>query len=136
MSQHVVVPVSLYQRIFVTLIVLTVVTVAVALIDLGEWNAVVALSIASLKASLVALYFMGLRWGDRVTRVAVVVALAGVALLFGASLNDDLTRESKTYLPAELRPELLDFSVQGLDGLTPELAPPAAAPDTAHGAPH
>jgi cytochrome c oxidase subunit 4 len=125
---HVAVPVSLYQRVFVTLITFTVVTILIALVDLGEWNAVIALTIASVKAGLVALYFMGLRWSNRVTRVGVAVALAGVVILFGASLNDDLTRDTKTYLPAELRPEMTDFSVQGLDGLTPEVAPPASAP--------
>jgi len=125
---HFMIPVSVYRRVFVALIALTAVTTVVSLIDLGAWNPVVALAIDATKAGLVALYFMGLRWADRLTRVAVVVALAGVAILFGGTLNDDLTRTTKTYLPTEIRPRVRDFSVQGLDGLTPEI--PATAPTT------
>ena len=44
------------------LFVLTWVTVAVARVNLGEANIFVALAIAAFKASLVALFFMHLRW--------------------------------------------------------------------------
>ncbi len=50
--------------VFVALLLLTVVTVLVSYVDLGLWNAVVALLIASVKASLVALFFMHLK-GER-----------------------------------------------------------------------
>ena len=50
-----------YIAVWAALIVLTAVTVAVSFLNLGLWNATVALSIASLKSALVALYFMHLR---------------------------------------------------------------------------
>ena len=50
-----------YLLIFATLMILTGVTIAVAFVDLGFLNTVVALSIASFKATLVVLYFMHLR---------------------------------------------------------------------------
>lgn len=117
---HYVIPTTTYTRTFGALIGLTVVTILVSLIDLGEWNAVVALAIASTKAALVGLYFMGLKWASRLIRVSLVVSLAGVVILFGGVLNDDKTRTTSTYLPAEERAEIRDFQVRGLDGLGPQ----------------
>ena len=51
--------------------VLTAVTVWVANLDLGRWNAIVALSIAVLKATLVVLYFMHVRYSSRLTWIFV-----------------------------------------------------------------
>ena len=116
MSHHVIQP-RTYARTFRILIALTVVTIAVSLVDLGAWNAIVALAIASTKAALVGLYFMGLKWAGRLIRVSLVVSLAGVVILFGGVLNDDRTRGTKTYLPAEEIGDLRDFQVRGLDGL-------------------
>ena len=50
-----------YIAVWAALIILTAVTVAVSFLNLGLWNATVALGIASLKSALVALYFMHLR---------------------------------------------------------------------------
>jgi cytochrome c oxidase subunit IV len=50
-----------YLVVWGVLLVMTGVTVAVSFLNLGLWNAAVALSIASFKAALVALYFMHLR---------------------------------------------------------------------------
>lgn len=58
------------------LLALTAVTVAVARVDLGAANVAVALGIATVKATLVALYFMHLRYEHRFH----VVVLAGAAL--------------------------------------------------------
>ena len=52
---------KIYLTVWGVLLVLTAVTVAVSFLNLGLWNAAVALGIASLKATLVALYFMHLR---------------------------------------------------------------------------
>lgn len=123
---HYVIPTKTYATAFQALIGLTVVTIAVSMVDLGEWNAVVALAIACTKAGLVGLYFMGLKWAGRLVRVSLVVSLAGVVILFGGALNDELTRRTKTYLPAEERGEIRDFQVRGLDGLGPSTAAPRA----------
>ena len=56
-----------YVPVFVALLILTLSTYAVARVDLGRWNIVAALGIASFKASLVVLYFMHVRHGDRLT---------------------------------------------------------------------
>ena len=127
MSHHVIPP-RTYAATFRVLIALTVVTIIVSMIDLGEWNPVVALAIAATKAALVGLYFMGLKWASRLIRVSLVVSLVGVVVLFGGALNDERTRRTMTYLPAEEREELREFQVRGLDGLGRADAEPRGAP--------
>jgi len=92
MSQHVV---SLKTNIAVWLIllVLTGVTAGVAFIDLGPFNTVVALVIATIKALLVVLIFMHLKYAsDRLTKVVLISALFWLFLLLGLSLADYTTR--------------------------------------------
>lgn len=115
---HVAADVSLYRNIFLCLIALTLATVSVAFVDLGPWNVLVALVIASTKALLVLLYFMGLRWADRLIRFGVVSAVVTVLILFLAVLNDDFHREIRRFQPVqEIRATLDDLRVRGLDGL-------------------
>ncbi|HMG35296.1 MAG TPA: cytochrome C oxidase subunit IV family protein [Blastocatellia bacterium] len=91
MAEHVV-PVRIYLVIFLSLIVLTAVTVIVANFDLGSWNAIVALSIAVFKATLVVLYFMHVRYGSRLTWVFVGAGLVWLIILVSFTLSDYLTR--------------------------------------------
>ena len=92
MSAEHVVPVRIYLIIFVTLLVLTGVTTAVAYVNLGPLNVVVMLVIAFFKASLVILYFMHVRFTSRLTQVAAVSGFAWLAILIGLTLSDVLTR--------------------------------------------
>ena len=62
MSHHIV-PFKTLAQTFIGLLILTVITILVSLVDLGLiLNAVLALAIASMKAVLVFSVFMGLRW--------------------------------------------------------------------------
>lgn len=65
------------------LLVLTAMTVAVARVDLGSASVAVALGIASLKATLVALFFMHLKYEHRF-HLVVLVASVIFAVLFVA----------------------------------------------------
>jgi cytochrome c oxidase subunit 4 len=87
MSGHVA-PVKLYVGIFVTLMVLTAVTVAVAYIDLGAMNKVVALGIASFKATLVVLYFMHVRYSSGLTKLIVITGFFFLAILLSLTMAD------------------------------------------------
>ncbi len=81
-----------YFLVFGALLVLTLITTAVAFVDLGPLNTPLALSIALLKASLVMIYFMHLRHS---TFLARVFAGAGVLWLMHFiifTLSDYLTR--------------------------------------------
>ena len=81
-----------YFGIFAILLVLTAITVAVASIDLGPLNNVVALSIAVTKAMLVILYFMHVRYSTKLTWLVVCVGFAWLGVLIAFTLSDTLTR--------------------------------------------
>ena len=81
-----------YIIVYAVLIVLTAVTVAVSFLHLGLWNATVALSIASVKAVLVALYFMHLRHEIKLVLGFAIFPLLILALILMGTLTDALFR--------------------------------------------
>jgi len=89
---HPITPVSTYVAIFATLLVLTALTYLVALQDFGVLNTPIALAVALVKASLVVIYFMGVRYNTPLTKVVVVAGFFWLLILFGLTLNDYLTR--------------------------------------------
>ncbi|MEK6299433.1 MAG: cytochrome C oxidase subunit IV family protein [Acidobacteriota bacterium] len=91
MSEHVVSR-KIYFIIFGALLVLTAATVWVATFDLGAWNAVVALSIAVLKGTLVVLYFMHVRYSSKLTWVFVAAGFFWLAILLAFTFSDYATR--------------------------------------------
>lgn len=84
--------VRLYVAIFVALLILTGLTVVVAYFDLGLLNTPVALAVAVIKASLVVLFFMGVRHNTPLTKVVVVSGFLWLFILFGLTMGDYLTR--------------------------------------------
>jgi cytochrome c oxidase subunit IV len=85
--------IAFYLGIFATLVILTVVTAAVAVINLGPFNPIIALGIATTKALLVALFFMHVYGSsERMTKVVIVSALFFLMLLLTLSLADFSTR--------------------------------------------
>jgi cytochrome c oxidase subunit 4 len=84
--------VRLYVAIFGALLVLTGLTVFVAYFDLGLLNTPVALGVAVLKASLVVLFFMGVRHNTPLTKVVVVSGFLWLFILFGLTMSDYATR--------------------------------------------
>ena len=84
---------KLYILIFATLIGFTALTTGVAFIDLGKWNTVAALAIAVCKASLVALFFMHLRWSSGLMRMVLLAAFLWFAILITLTLSDVFTRQ-------------------------------------------
>ena len=92
MSEHIV-STKLYYAIWIALLCLTGITAGVAFIDLGAFNTVVALVIATLKAVLVVLFFMHLRYtSEKMTSVVVISALFWLLILLALSLADYTTR--------------------------------------------
>jgi cytochrome c oxidase subunit IV len=87
-----VVPLRVYLFVFTSLLVLTGTTVGVAFLDLGALNNVVAMGIAALKASLVILYFMHVRYATRLTALVVGSGFFFLAIMIGLTLVDYATR--------------------------------------------
>jgi cytochrome c oxidase subunit 4 len=90
-----------YGAVLAGLLVLTIVTVTAAGFDFGSWNVVIALVIASLKASLVALFFMHLRWDKPVNAIIFVSSLFFLGLLLMMMLIDRGSRD--TVIPSNLK---------------------------------
>ncbi|MHC4653250.1 MAG: cytochrome C oxidase subunit IV family protein [Planctomycetota bacterium] len=86
-----IVPVKILLATGIALLILTVVTVWVASSDLGNVNIWVALFVAAFKGSLVALFFMHLRYDRPFNGIILVASLAFVALFISFALTD--TRE-------------------------------------------
>ena len=91
---------AVYTLTLVALLILTGMTVGAAYIDLGSGNVVVALVIATIKATLVALFFMHLKWDKPVNGI---IAMAGFIFL-GIFLMFDLidTTSRNYYLPQNI----------------------------------
>ena len=89
---HKVVTVKTYTAVFLALIALTATTVGVSRIELGEYNFVVAMTIAVMKGSLVVWFFMDVRRGSSLTKLFVVAGFFWLAILLVFVLSDYLSR--------------------------------------------
>ncbi len=75
------------------LFILTIVTVGVHYLALPHpWSIIVAMVVAVMKASLVALFFMNLYWDKKFNSLLFVASIVFLALLVGLSLMDTLFR--------------------------------------------
>ncbi len=84
-----IVPIRFLVAIGTALLVLTWLTVAVTKVDLGgEINIYVAMGIAVVKASLVALFFMHLAWDRPFNGVIFIASVIGVGLFIAFALID------------------------------------------------
>ncbi len=83
-----------YVNIGILLMALTVITVAAAQFDFGPFNVPIALIIASIKATFVALYFMHLKHEDTMTWIFATYPLFLLFLLIAFSATDIFTRVS------------------------------------------
>jgi len=90
-TEHVVPP-GTYLAIISTLLVLTAATVWAALIDLGRFNIVVALVIATTKATFVVLFFMHAKYSHRRTQLVIMAGIFWLALLLLMTLSDYISR--------------------------------------------
>jgi len=98
MSEHVS-PKSVYYSIFGALMVLTAVTVFAAYVNLGNFNAPVALAIATFKATLVVLFFMHVKYSSRLTKLVVATSLFFLFILLAETTMDYATRGLQGMLP-------------------------------------
>lgn len=87
-----IVPIRIYLIIFGALMVLTATTTWMAFLNLGRLNTVAALVIAVIKALLVALFFMHVRYSSRLTRIVVAGGLMWLVILIALTMGDYLTR--------------------------------------------
>jgi cytochrome c oxidase subunit IV len=88
MSEHHIVPVKTYLAIFGALMVGTALTVIVAKFNFGPLNTVIAMTVASIKATLVILFFMHVYYSSKLTKVVIGAGLFWFAILMVLTLTD------------------------------------------------
>jgi len=91
-SEHIVSP-KIYLVIFLTLMAGTAITVWAAFQNFGKFNIVIALAIATFKATLVVLYFMHARYSPKRTQLVIVCSVFWLAIMLALTLSDYQTRE-------------------------------------------
>ena len=93
-------PLRTYYAIFASLMVLTAVTVGVAFVNLGPFNFPVAIGIAILKATLVVLFFMHVKFSRRLTKLFIATGFFFLLILFTLTLTDYVSRGWMTAPPS------------------------------------
>ena len=86
-------PLKLYFGVWIALLIGTGLTVYAATLDLAPYNAAVAIGIATIKATLVALFFMH-AWhaSEKLVKLVIASAIFFLLLLLGLTLTDYATR--------------------------------------------
>jgi cytochrome c oxidase subunit 4 len=96
-SEHIVSP-KIYSAIFAALMLGTGITVWAAFQNFGKLNIIIALVIATIKATLVVLYFMHARYSPKRTQLVIICSIFWLAIMLGMTLSDYDTR------PHEMQP--------------------------------
>jgi cytochrome c oxidase subunit IV len=91
-SQHHIVSPVIYIIIGGSLLVLTGVTVGASYLELGIFNPIVAIAIACIKAVLVVLFFMHVKYSSKLTKLTVFCGLFTFMALIGMTLSDYFSR--------------------------------------------
>ncbi len=93
-NDHHIVPFKTYLNILLVLLGLTIITVAASRIDFGFMNTVIAMIIATVKASFVLAIFMHLKYDNMINRVIFGTGFFFLLVLFAFSIGDIFTRYS------------------------------------------
>jgi cytochrome c oxidase subunit 4 len=90
-AHHIVGP-GVYVVILFALLVGTGLTVWASFVDLGAWNPIIALAIATTKATLVVLYFMHVRYSSKLTMLTIGAGIFMFLVLISLTLADYISR--------------------------------------------
>lgn len=83
---------SSYFKVFLALLVLLSLSVAASFVQIEDFALTVAMGIAVVKTILVVLFFMHVRFSNRLIQVFILVSVLWLFLLLGLTLNDYATR--------------------------------------------
>ncbi len=86
------VPYGLYVKVWAILMILTAVTVSVSYVDMKHVTVLTATLIAAAKSTLVLLYFMHIRFEERLYAAMIMIVLAAYAVFIGLTFSDYLYR--------------------------------------------
>jgi cytochrome c oxidase subunit 4 len=128
-----VLPMSIYLATWGTLLVLTVITVGASYVNLGHTgNLIVALLIATIKASVVGLIFMHLKWDHKFHAIIFSSSLIFLAVFIGITMSDTQFRGELDNLenehPVDIKDPFGSGQRKGDLAAKPAATAPAAAP--------
>jgi cytochrome c oxidase subunit IV len=92
MGHHHVSSAAMFFNVLLALLFLTIVTVAASRFDFGSANMLIAMAIASVKASLVIAFFMHVKWDTAINKIVFLSSFLFLSLLFVFTLADLATR--------------------------------------------
>ena len=90
-DHHIVGP-KIYGLILLALMVLTATTTGVAFLNLGVFSPIVAIGIACIKATLVILFFMHIKYSSRLMMLTVGAGFFTFLVLITMTLSDYMSR--------------------------------------------
>ena len=125
--------VGLYLAVFGALMVLTTITVAVAFVNLGVLNNVVALSIAGIKTTLVVLFFMHVHYASRVTKIFAVAGFFWLSIMIAFTVSD---MQARTSAPSTSSSGWSTFPSTSPIEPPPGVTPHVASQEEGEGQPH
>lgn len=121
-------PLKIYLLVGAALLALTAVTVGVSFIPLGGFNVVVALLIASIKALLVALFFMHLLYDKKIFMIIFAVAILFLAIFITFTMFDTMRRgDIDVMQEAPIEKNAIIYKEKGSDSAA---APSMTMPDS------
>ena len=91
-SQHHVVSPVIYLIVFGALLVFTALTVGASYVEMGIFNPIAAILIACVKAVIVVLFFMHVKYSSKLTKLTVFCGLFTFLALVGMTLADYASR--------------------------------------------
>ncbi|HEY8997348.1 MAG TPA: cytochrome C oxidase subunit IV family protein [Edaphobacter sp.] len=91
-AEHHIIGPSTYIMVYVSLLILTGVTVGAAFIDLGVLNPIIAVGIACIKATVVILFFMHVFYQSRLIKLTVAAGFFTFLILITMTLSDYISR--------------------------------------------
>jgi cytochrome c oxidase subunit 4 len=96
--------VRVYLAVYAALLVLLVVTVGIAQVELGAWNFKVAITVATIKALLILLFFMQVRYSPPLIWIVAGAGFFWLGILLCLTLSDYWTRQESPYAEAPQEP--------------------------------
>lgn len=125
---------SVYNAVFLSLLLLTALTIWAATQHFGVFNLVVALLIATVKAAVVTLYFMHLNWESRTYWVIVIYPLFVFALIVGGTLGDEMAKQATA--PGKAETVMESMTHRDMQAIQDRLEKAHQESAAAHGHPH
>ncbi|MBZ0273263.1 cytochrome C oxidase subunit IV family protein, partial [bacterium] len=124
-------PLKTYLTVYFALLGLTIVTVIVSYLNLGAVGLAAALVVAIVKATVVGMYFMHLKYDDRFNTIIVFASILFILLFFGLTFADLQSRgmiseeEDNHYMRRVKQAQALADKLQAQGAAPPAVAPAA-----------